>query len=1357
MAANETQCQALRLSDAQRCENEATNANGLFCQFHAKQVFGLYKGYKRRNAMLDALEENAPPALKNSRTPLSNDTFEIITEEGTLKEIHSYLFEKYVLLGKVIDARKLHHKHFYSQDLDYGHQIYLDKLSSQRHTVLRALNRLEKRTAKVLYQKEQWFTWVRKIQDEEEANGEKEQKKVKQEAALFKRHWKQVEAQLELKRQKEEKKRQDAYLEDAYKERMSMADEEDDEGWDPIEDMVQHNRDRYIDLMKHFLWMTVFEAKETQPPSTGPDIKTRDLAQADEPKPPAKKNKKRSKAKGGAAKLGGTGGGGSSSSDATGNAYMGQERLMAMRMSNEAGTGPDLHEPDKSNIETEEEMRKRLSEGVEKNLDSISGWQLVGTLENPHETFSKTAPMTNDEIEAVVKDIREIKVLLFCRLLLARASMLPAALRATNVLEFLNDADVAESDLRDLCLKVEKPSLQEIRDACADFARGDEVGETAKVEVDDYEDEALEDLLIEDSRYRHLHSHDWLFDTVMKQVMAKSPRKKKKRTKARNSKVTICGRSIWNHASENAMSRDGWLHFSILAKDCDLKHAVQLCRNWAEFTELNHLTLWQYFPASNWVSWGGDRLIRQLQELRLFPYFTDLDAQKHSRRNQVAGRTRGRRQHDFVEARNVIAAHMKRNDPVTQRFIQYLVMRTGEVLVLVRDGKTGRVITAPPARELWTYRKKQGLGRASKSEWENILEIGPEYFDMTDRLREWRFGFDDYYDIFVWDFVPDQAAIGMYNVVVTELRNAWRITHPRDVYRHMKPLLLTLTREKDTMRTRQIKEGEDVESLWQTVSDERNEFKLFDIKGSGITFSGNEDVSKSAYMFYNEANAAEDEVLFPDELDSNDENVPFREIRNGIARVEHGHLGSTMRHIRRGVQALEEGKNPMDTLGLPEEDNIFALPRIWKTGLKQVYKEGLSTEQRKLLKRTGLSFRDRVDAADDMELMERDRAYRFKESLHDGDLEPGNTQRYSQVLDKLIYMLAFPHSGPTDWVWFLAEILDWLKQRADYRDYASDPAAPWPHGFIIQDLVQAFVSMAIFFPESPITALVTRFINSNSCEDLRKTNLFDPKERCKTRPDRRGRTSYKFREKEFWTEWKKVYDQNSYFADVYPMKWSVAIRPIIAHLYRAGIIAPAYIQNDSQVVSGIATANTEPHRPDKLDLFINYEDQYGNFNLEFGPDFMPPSKWPDLLPLVKTFGSKHPTARFALLRLWSAAHYYPFMVGLHNRQNTSFLDSTGRSWEWKFVPKDMPASEFSAHRVTSVRLDLLREQFGGRVTNRGDLILVMGEDSADLMKYCTAVTFALQTKPWLREIDLWKSFVNVDLDFVASLDPFWLD
>ncbi|KAM0425389.1 hypothetical protein ACHAPT_009446 [Fusarium lateritium] len=1374
---------ALRLSDDQRCQNQATHANGLFCGFHAKQVHGLYKGYKQRNARLDALDDEAPAYLKNAQDPLANDTFETIQNEKTLREIHSHLLAKYVLLGNVIDARKLHHKHFYSLHFDYGHQVYIDKLISQRHIVLKAMQRAEKRTTRVLYQKEQWFSWVRNVQEEEEATREKEQKKVKQEAALFKRHMKKLEARLNRMRQKEEQKRQDAYLEDAYRERMSLsADEgEDDETWDPIEDMEYDKRNRYIDLIKHFLWMDMPDAEEELPPLEPLPVET----PPPEPAASSNKSKKRTKAK---VKVTVTKAGGRGSTHPSSAASSGQGRLLAMQEGNHTGVRPDLQEPDRNNIETEGEMRNRLSQGVKKNHDNIWGVQIVGTLGNPHETYYKTAPMTNDEVESIVSDIRQIKLLLFCRLLLGQASMLPAALRANSVEEFLNDPQVAESDLRDLCLKVEEPTLQDIRDACADFARGDEAEEDPveeSADEDDEDEEAFEDLFNDDSCYQHLHTEDWLIENLLAQLEKKRPLKKKIKPKPTKTKVTVCGKSIWNHSSEKAMSRDGWLQFSVMAKDCDLKHAIQLCRNWTEFSDLNLLTLWQYFPASNWASWGNNRLIEQLQELGFFPYFVDLEAKKHSRHNQVGGRSSSRRQHDIVETRNIIVGHMKRNDPTTRRFLQYLSMRTGELLIMVRDGKTGRVITAPPDEHLWTYRMKQGLGRASKNEWRNLLEVGPTYFGMTDMLREWRFGFHDYYDVFIWDFVPSQPSMDMYKIVITELRNAWRVKHPRDVYQHMKPLLTTMTKEQDTMRTRLIKPGEKVESIWDTIMDERSEFTLFDIKGHSVTCRTGQ-LKNSPYMFYNEVNAAEDKILFPDEQDSNKKNVPFREIRNGVSRIKDGMLLSAIHHLAKDMAAFVKGRDPMKALSVAmdrENDSIWAIPKVWETGLKQARKEKHSEARRGLLDRTGLStvhksltLDERLNQSDTIETMERDRAFGelgdpkpldsdtnrdilgFKESFHAGDLEPGSNEKWDEVQERITAMLGTSHAGPTDWVWFLAEIIEWLGLRADYDDYTHDPAAPWPHGFIVQDMVKAFALMAMFFPEVEAATLVTIFLKSKQCDSFRNTLLFNPKERSKTLPDRRTRTSCKYRDPKFWTEWNEfLKTKSSYYADVYPWDWSLTVRPVIARLYRAGAMAPAYLQNVSQLVAGIVTAHTEPHRPGKLDLFINYESRHGNFRMIFPPSFVPPDKWPQVLPAARTFAETHSGARFALLRLWSAPHFYPLLVGLSSRQATSFLDSAGRSWEWKFVPKDLPGSEVSAHTTTQRRLGLLQSQFEGNVMSRGDLILVMGKDADELLKYCTAVTFAMQTKPWLGEVDLWKSFVNVDLDFLQELDPYYLE
>jgi len=150
-----------------------------------------------------------------------------------------------------------------------------------------------------------------------------------------------------------------------------------------------------------------------------------------------------------------------------------------------------------------------------------------------------------------------------------------------------------------------------------------------------------------------------------------------------------------------------------------------------------------------------------------FPYFKDLTAMQRTHHNEVGNRQRGvRRQHSMVEARNVIVGHMKRNDSVTRRFIQYCIMRAGELLIMVRDGKTGQIITSPSPDQLWTWREKHGIGRANKSEWTNVLEVGPLYFLKVDMLRNFYLDFDDYYDIWIWDFVPGDRPVVLYNTIV---------------------------------------------------------------------------------------------------------------------------------------------------------------------------------------------------------------------------------------------------------------------------------------------------------------------------------------------------------------------------------------------------------------------------------------------------------------------------------------------------------------------------------------------------------------------------------------------------------------
>ncbi|KAI1368681.1 hypothetical protein F5Y08DRAFT_325949 [Xylaria arbuscula] len=1395
-------CQALNLSDGKRCTERGVVWDDLFCRFHGKQCHGLYAGYKKRNAQLDSLADQAPQYLKSRDTPLANETFEPIGDDNVLNEIHSYLFREYVLQGKVIEARKLHHKHFYPLELDYGHQAYLDTLSNRRHIVLRALERVVKRTAEVLYAKEKWFEWVEEVQHHEESTREKEAKKVKLEAAMFKRHWKKMQTRLRAQREKEAKQRQEAFLETAYQERINAAaeSEEDAELWDPIEDFIEDERSRYVDLIKHFLWLEVLreedepEEKQTVPP-TDLSLATEDQQLSVSNTAPTKKPKKKPKIKDPKGSHAGTRPPQSCRTDnkSTQSEHVGQTEILAMMKDTGRKAINNDPEPDKSNIETEEEMRKRLKEGVEKNYSDVHGPILVGSLETPHGTYNKTPPLEDDEIDTLMQDIKEIKVLLFCRLLLSHASLLQAALRATSVDEFLNDAEITGADLRDMfvcgrCLKVEQPSLQDIRDACADLLRGDEPETVAELN-DEIEDLSLEDIIMHNRKYGRVQGAFWYYENMLAHPCKRLGEPpvtlkdflKPAMEKNERMKVQICGKGIWNYSSESSMSREGWLQFSVLAKGCDLRHAVQLCRNWAEFSELNALASWQYFPASNWVSWGTDRLTKQLHDLGFFPCFLDLDVENLSHHFQAGGsRTQQRRRHEFVESRNILVGHMKRNDSVTRRFLQYISMRPGELLLLVRDGRTGTIVTAPrDENTLWTLRSKQGLGRASKNEWDIHLQIGPEYFEWVERNRNWRLGFDDFYEVWIWHFVPGQSGKMLYNVVVEELRKAWRMVKPSDMYNHQEPFLRTLTRNQKTQRVRLIKPCEEAKSLWDEVKDPRNIFILTDLTNQTTeTFQGDSTPKTVPHQFYNEADAEEDAILFPDELVSPNPNVSFKEVSNTITRLEDG-AGAMNRYLTK--MALD-GRRAGRLLGdsdesLESDDNEYEFDDDDDDDVasdRQLAKDPSSEDIESLSNvglldlRTGMArkgpsdvhFAKNLEMLVQMMLFEKDRGSALLKAFHDGDLEPGAPEKYKETC-AIVEGILQGTSSSQSWFWFALEVLEWLQVRINYTDYARDMTAPWPHPFVTQDVLKAWAYMAIFFPDLEQCQPAADFFESGEGQQYRQSLLRDPHQRASTLPDRRSKTGFKYRPKQFWKEWQDIVADcektKTYYTDAMPLEWSLTIRPILAKLYLAGIISPALKQNSPLVCSGWAIASTEPHRPDKMDLFIDYTDRHKAMNYPSKiPGLVRPDEFPVFLPLARAFAARNPNARFAVLRLWSAPHFYPAMLGEDNRMGSAFLDSLSRAWRWNFIPKDMPVSEWSMYNNIKIRLDLLKKQLGDRVTHRDDVVFVMGADQLDLLRYAVAVTFAIQTKPWFREFDLWKSFVNVDVGFLEGLDPYWL-
>ena len=617
----------------------------------------MYRGYKIRNRRLDELEHSLPEYLSKSGVALANLTFQDIKSEETLREVYNHLALKHALLERVVRARKTHHRHFFSLNLDYGHQHYLDTLNSQKFIVLRALERLERRTAEVLYEQRKWFEWVRECQNTEEAQRDSEKKKTKQEAALFKRHQKETRLRMQELKAREDSKRQDAELDKAYYERLSQQEKEKaEEDWDPIEDIVENERRTYVDLIKHFLLMSSLTLDESSDDVSKSHNETKSQSEpVTECQVAATHTVSRSK---------------------------------AARKKPATTQAKDV--PDKSLHETRADIRRRLGEGVE--LSYAGGVHIAGTIDSPIQQ-TKSAPIPDEEIDKILEELAQIKLLLLCRLLLSQATALPSALRASNVAEFFDDKEVSDADLRDLCLKMDNPGLQNIRDACADFGRGPE-------EIEDQFDEPKQQKSEEKKKKADRPSKALRMprfprlprrsrDAIPEKWSSDRERRSKKREEmsqyvlgkcfgpclspehvtnppntshilhgeacptvemltltrwidglesqslktmidfgnieddgsfqSRKMRVTICGKEIYNYRSEKAVSRGGWLHFSILAKDSDLNKAIELCRNWDEFWELNILSIYRYFPAANWLRWKGNYTRQQLLQLVSVP------------------------------------------------------------------------------------------------------------------------------------------------------------------------------------------------------------------------------------------------------------------------------------------------------------------------------------------------------------------------------------------------------------------------------------------------------------------------------------------------------------------------------------------------------------------------------------------------------------------------------------------------------------------------------------------------------------------------------------------------------------------
>ena len=196
----------------------------------------------------------------------------------------------------------------------------------------------------------------------------------------------------------------------------------------------------------------------------------------------------------------------------------------------------------------------------------------------------------------------------------------------------------------------------------------------------------------------------------------------------------------------------------------------------------------------------------------------------------------------------------------------------------------------------------------------------------------------------------------------------------------------------------------------------------------------------------------------------------------------------------------------------------------------------------------------------------------------------------------------------------------------------------------------------------------------------------------------------------------------------YPIDWDVPVRHVIAKLYKVGFISNTF----SSRIPGRAMAVKEGDQD--RDFYFDFRQMIDG--IVFPRDVEQPPSVEYLLLTAREFAKTNLSARFALLRLWEAPHFYPLMMGPEKRELTPVTDTLGRAWERKIMPKDIPYSEISMHHSARLRIQPYGRLLAERVRVRRNLYLLMGQDEEDMMKYATATAFVTQTEPWKLEMDL---------------------
>lgn len=269
----------------------------------------------------------------------------------------------------------------------------------------------------ITYNKAEWYAWVQSLQTEEDAKSETEKKKVKAEAALFKKHQMNVK---KLREDEEEKHR---------------SEHEKADVWDPIESIIEDSRAGYVALIKVFILAEGMNPEEINLAiERGLELKRSAGHKIDK---------------------------------------LEMENLKRRRNRKALKIGPDRQKYKEAKKETREK-RLAFNATVESDHESEgegSTAELSNGITDLTIANGNLLSGPNEEAkEGLLEELKIISEFALLRFIIANPSLMTTAMASPSIEDFLNNtASVRNTDLRDLGLGLSRPSLKIMKSACLDF------------------------------------------------------------------------------------------------------------------------------------------------------------------------------------------------------------------------------------------------------------------------------------------------------------------------------------------------------------------------------------------------------------------------------------------------------------------------------------------------------------------------------------------------------------------------------------------------------------------------------------------------------------------------------------------------------------------------------------------------------------------------------------------------------------------------------------------------------------------------------------------------------------------------